>query len=183
MRLRRLELGTGALRLGDGDEGGERLGFDLRQPRGDARGAVAGRGDDEQRLAGVEDLVLGEEPVVVEDRADIVLAGDVGGGEDRDHARGGADRGQIEAGQPRMAVGGEAEGEVERAGRLGQIVDIARAARDMALGAVVAERLPERLAKRRQPSSTLTALGARARGRAPDWRRRRGDMRPIRAGR
>ena len=42
-----------------------------------------------------------------------------------------------------MAVGGEAEGEVERAGRLGQIIDIARAARDVALGAVVAERLAD----------------------------------------
>ena len=118
--LRRLELGAGGLRLGDGDEGGERLGLDLRQPRGDARGAVAGRGDDEQGLAGIEDLVLGEEQVVVEDRADIVLAGDVGGGEDRDHAGGGADRVEIEPGQPRMAVGGEAEGEVERAGRSGR---------------------------------------------------------------
>jgi hypothetical protein len=76
-----------------------------------AGGAGAGRGDDEQLLAGVEDLVLGEEPVVVEDRADIVLAGYVGGREDGDHAGCGADGGQIEAGEPRVAVGGEAEGE------------------------------------------------------------------------
>ena len=77
----------------------------------------------------------------MEDRADIVLAGNVGGGEDRDHARRGADRGQIEAGQPRMAVGGEAEGEVERAGGLRQIVDIGRRAGDMEVGAVVRQRL------------------------------------------
>ena len=32
----------------------------------------------------------------MEDRADIVLAGDVGGGEDGDDARGGADRVQVE---------------------------------------------------------------------------------------
>ena len=44
-------------------------------------------------------------------------------------------------GQPRMAVGGEAEGEVERAGRLGQIVDIGRGAGDMEVGAVVRQRL------------------------------------------
>ena len=77
----------------------------------------------------------------MEDRADIVLAGDVGGREDRDHARRGADGVEIEAGQPRMAVGGEAEGQVERAGRLGQIVDIGRGAGDMELGAVVRQRL------------------------------------------
>ena len=62
-----------------------------------------------ERLAGIEDLASAKQPIVVDDRADIVLAGDVGGGEDRDHAGRGAHRVQIERDQRGMAVGGVAE--------------------------------------------------------------------------
>ena len=73
-----------------------RLDHGLAEPGGAAGGAGAGRGDEEERLAGIEDLAVGEQPVVMDDRADIVLAGDVGGGEDGDDAGRGADRVEVE---------------------------------------------------------------------------------------
>ena len=170
--LRRLEL---LPRLRDRDLGGERLGLDLRQSCRGAGGPIALRRDDEQGLARIEDLPFREELVVVKHRTDIVLARNVGGGEDRDHARRGADFGEVEPGEPCVAVGREAEGEMQRSGRLGQIVDIARAAGDMALGAVVAKRAGD-LRHRR-------GFRARATGREAGWRRRRGDIRPSREGR
>ena len=59
-----------------------RSSYSTRASRAAARAASSRlRGDGEQRLAGIVDLVLGEDRVVVEDRADIVLAGNVGGGQ------------------------------------------------------------------------------------------------------
>ena len=94
---------------------------DLAEPRGAAGGAGAGRGDEEERLAGIEDFAVGEQAVVMDDRADIVLAGNVGGGEDRDHARArrGPRRDRATA-SARMAVGREAEGEWSRPGGSGR---------------------------------------------------------------
>ena len=150
------------MRVGDRDERRARLDHGLAEPGGAAGGAGAGRGDEEERLARIEDLAVGEQPVVMDDRADIVLAGNVGGGEDGDDAGRGPHRVEIERQQGRMAFGGMAEGEVEQARRLGQIVDIGRGAGDMEVGAVVRQRLVDgafegrRRGRSGQPWSTLT---------------------------
>ena len=47
-------------RVRDRDQSGQRLDHRLAEPRGAAGGARAGRGDEEQRLAGIEDLAVGE---------------------------------------------------------------------------------------------------------------------------
>ena len=87
---------AGGLGVGDRDQRRARLDHGLAEPGGAAGGAGAGRGDEEERLAGIEDLAVGEQPVVMDDRADIVLAGNVGGGEDGDHAGRGPHRVEIQ---------------------------------------------------------------------------------------
>ena len=77
----------------------------------------------------------------MDDRADIVLAGDVGGGEDGDDAGRGADRVEVERQQPGMAVGGDGRRRGGACPAARAVVDIERAARDMELGAVVRQRL------------------------------------------
>ena len=128
-------------RIGDGDERRARLDKGLAEPGGAAGGARAGRGDEEERLAGIEDFAVGEQAIVMDDRADIVLAGDVAGGEDGDDAGRDPHRVEIQRDERGVAVGGVAEGEVEQAGRLGQIVDIGGGAGDVEVGAVVRQRL------------------------------------------
>ncbi len=86
--LGRLDQRVRRLGIGDADEGGEGLQIEQALARGAARSLDAGRGDEEHGLAGIEDLVFGEQGLVMHDRTDIVLAGDIGGGEDRDPRRG-----------------------------------------------------------------------------------------------
>ena len=93
----------------------------------------------------VEDLAIREQLVVAGDRTDVVDAGDVGGGIDRDHAGAGAHRRQVERVEAGMAVVGKAEGEVERAGHRCDVIDIDRAARHMRGGAVVRDAGMDRL--------------------------------------
>jgi hypothetical protein len=135
--LGRLDLRAGGLRVGDGDQSRARRDRGLAQPRGAAGGTGAGRRDEEEGLARVDDLVLGQQRLVMDDRADIVFAGYVGGGQHGDDAGRGAHRVQVERKQGGMAFGGMAEGAMEQARRLRQVVDIGGGARDMEVGAVV----------------------------------------------
>ena len=163
--------------------GGRGSVVDLRQPRGARgrrgcwsrrRGTGAGRDRGSRPSA--------KQPVVVEDRADIVLAGDVGGGEDRDDARGGADRVEVERRQPR-------HGRRRRGRRRGGACRAARADRRHRPRAPATWRSALSCGSgwwtaRPQPWSTLTgSLLLRPRCGAADWRRPCGDRRRIRAGR
>jgi hypothetical protein len=146
--LRLFDGRSGGTRVGDRYECRLRDGGEHRLARGFARGIDAVGGDQEQRLARVEDRVGREERVVAGGRAHVVDAGDIGGGVDRDHAGVGADGGELEAGEPGVAVRRETEGEVEQAGRFGQVVDVERGAGDVLGGAVVRQRAIDRTAER-----------------------------------
>ena len=83
------------------------------------RACVAGLGGDgEQRLADVLDDVVGEHRLVVAvDRADVVVAGDVGGGQHADHARRRAHRRDVDAVIRACASVADAELDVQQARR------------------------------------------------------------------
>ena len=98
-------------------------------------------GDDgEAGLADVVDGAVGQDRVVVDDRPTIVRAGDVARNEDRDHAWHPPDAVEVDAEQ--LAVGDmrEPERRMQRAGELGQVVDVGRAARDVQVPRLVRPR-------------------------------------------
>ena len=78
----------------------------LRELRRAARDAHVGGRDREHRLAGELDGLVREDRIVVLDRADVVHAGNVGGGDHRDHAGRRAHRGKVEAAQACRARSG-----------------------------------------------------------------------------
>ena len=117
---------------------GQRLAIHAGQRRR-AAGDLAGLGDDgEERLA-VELDQIGREDrlVVLACRADVIRAGDVGGGEHAGDARAGQHLCQVEALQSRVGDIRHAEIGVQRALGLGDIVRVVGAAGDVLGGAVV----------------------------------------------
>ena len=123
-----------------GDARRARLDLDAGASRGPAGRIAGGRDDREHHLSVKEDLACGEDRVVAEGRAAVVRAGNVRGGEDRDHPRRGAHR--VEVHRPDRTARrrpGVPGGDVERAGRLWQVVDIGRGPLHMARGAVMGE--------------------------------------------
>ena len=72
---------------------------------------------------------IGEDRIIVEDRATIVVAGDVIRGDYRDHAGRGAHRVEIDFADSRVRFAAEAERDIQRPRELGDIVDISRIAR------------------------------------------------------
>ncbi len=106
------------------------------------RGGLRGRlcGDGEERLAPVLDGAGGEDRLVVAaDRADVVGAGDVGGGDHRGDARGGAHGLEVEAREPGMRALGPGHIDFEAAGRLRHVVDVDGLAGDVLRRAVVGQ--------------------------------------------
>ena len=82
---------------------------------GGAGGGETLAGDGEEHLAMEDDLAFAEDRVVAgTHRADIVLARDIGGGEHGDDTGGGANRRQIELGDPRMSLGRGAGKEMQQ---------------------------------------------------------------------
>ena len=124
-------------RLLDGDDRLERLVAHLRKPRRAARALDARRGDREERLAAKFDEVGCEERLIRQHRPDVVDARDVGGRDDGNDAGRAAHRVEIHVEDLGVRFARHAEGGVERARRLGQIVDVARFARDVQIRAVV----------------------------------------------
>ena len=105
---------------------------DLRRQGCRAPRLAAGAGDDqEHRLAAPVHRTLGQDRVVVHDRAAVVDAGNVGGRQHRDHAGHRAHPRQVERDQPPVRHRRQAERAMQRAGDLGQVVDVGRAARDV----------------------------------------------------
>ena len=106
--------------------------FDLGQSRGAPR-LIAGLRDHRKYRLPVEQDFLGREDriIVFAGRAYVIAAGDVRRSEDVDDAKRGPDRIEIRRENPAMGNGRQSERSVQRSGRLGQVVGIFRAARDM----------------------------------------------------
>ena len=98
------------------------------------------RHDGEHDLAVELDLSVDEHRIVVQHRADVVLAGNVGGGEHRDHAGRGAHRIEIDAEQLPGRDRRAADRDMQQPLRLADVVDEGRAAGDMLRRGVVAHR-------------------------------------------
>lgn len=140
--LRGLDLQVHGPSGGDVDGGRQILVLDDGQAGGGACGGDRDGGDGEQALAHAIDLASrrltgSEQLVVVDHRADVVLAGDVLGGQHQHHAGRGADGREIQLGDLRMRAGAHAQVHVQQTGRLGNVVDIDRRARYVARGAVM----------------------------------------------
>ena len=93
-----------------------------------------------QRLAGVLDLVLGEQRLLLAGTGDVVEAGNVACGEHGDDARRRCRHRQVELPQAPAGDGAQHQRGMQRAGRLGDVVDIERLAGDVLQRAVVALR-------------------------------------------
>ena len=133
----------GAGRAGGGDvEQGRRLIVSRPGQQCSMAGLFARLGDDrEERLAVMQDVACREDRLVVlVRRGDVVLAGNVVGGEDRKHAGRGLDGRQIEREQLAMRDGREADIGMGETGRLGDVVDIEGFASDMLLGGIMLQR-------------------------------------------
>ncbi len=138
MRLRRRDVLLARDRVLDRQDRGQRLVLDLDQLRGGAR-LVERRGrDGGDRLALVFDHVGGEQRLVAADRRDVVLAGNVGGRDRRDDAGRGERAGEVDAQDAGMGVRAQHQRGFERARHVRHVVDVERAAGDVADGAVVA---------------------------------------------
>ena len=117
----------------------QRLVVDLDQLRGGAR-LVERRGrDGGDRLALVLDQVGRKQRLVAADRRDVVLARNVGRGDGRDDARRRERAGEVDAADAGMRVRAQHQRGFERARRVRHVVDVERAAGDVADGAVVAD--------------------------------------------
>ena len=127
-------------RLLDGEDGRKRLVLDLDELRGRARLIERGGRDRRDRLAFILDQVGGEQRLVAADRRDVVLAGNVGGGDRRDHAGRGERADKVDAPDAGMGMRAEHQRGFERARHARHVVDIERRAGDMADRAVVAHR-------------------------------------------
>ncbi len=106
--------------------------------RAEGRATLAGQHDD--RLADVMALVCGQQLLVVEDRAEVVVTRHVGRGE---HGRDSLDlRGgrNVESDDPRMGQRAADELDQELVAKGRKIVEIHRLARDVSLGRLVGNR-------------------------------------------
>ena len=128
-------------RLLDRDHRLERPVIDTREARGAARELHARRCYGEQRLAAELDPVGREHRLVGDHRADVVPPRNVACGEHRDYARCAAYWVEVDGANFGAGLARHPERRVERAGRLRQVVDIARLTRDVQLGTIVRQRL------------------------------------------
>ncbi len=88
--LSRFQGGIGRACSGNGQDGWQRFVLDLAKPCRHARRLDRCGGNQKQRLARKDGLVLRQQQIVVKDRRDIVVTRDICCGEDRDHTRRGA---------------------------------------------------------------------------------------------
>ncbi len=114
---------------------------DLAEPGGAARLLIGLRHHAEDRLADIFDHLVGEQRVVAEHRADVVLAGNVARGQHGDDAGGRAHRIQVDGRDLGVSVLGGAELHVDQTRRLQHVVDISRGAGDVPSSTVVRNRV------------------------------------------
>ena len=127
--------------------------LDLAEPRR-AAGEIAGLGDHREHHLAIEfDGGGGEHGIVAHDRADVVLAGNIGGGEHRDHTGRAAHRFQIDPQDAATRRRGSAGSEVQRSLGFAQVVDIDGGAADVTHGGVMlggnADHPQRRIARRK----------------------------------
>ena len=138
--LRRRDEALACHRLLDAQDGRKRLIDNLDQSSGRACLIERGRGDGRYRLALVFDDPGGQCRFVAADRGDVVLAGNVGGGDRRHNAGGRQRRRQVDAANTGMGMGAQHQRCFERA-RLGRdIVEVACGTGDVSDRAVVTYR-------------------------------------------
>ena len=152
-RLAAQELVVGDHRLARGKAGLDRhtrlllLDGNARQSAGAAGLVPAQRHHREYDLAVKRDALLGEDRIVAEDRAAVVLSRNVGSGQNRDDTGCRPHRIEVERGDPAArGMWSVAGRHVHQRRRLGNVVDKSRRALDVAHGAVVGERPPNRAA-------------------------------------
>ena len=135
----RQHLGTGGQAVVHRDSRGDRIDVDPGKARRPA-GRVAGLGDHrEHHLPVKEDLAGGEDRVVAEGGAAVVRAGNVRGGQHRQHPGEGAHRVEVGGADGAACRGGAAGRDVHGAGGLREIVDVGGGPPHVARGAVVGE--------------------------------------------
>ena len=136
-------LGAGGETVVHGDARRDRLDVDAGTTRGAAR-LVAGLGDHrEHHLSVKEDLAVGQDRIVSEGGAAIVRAGNVRGGQHRQHPGRGPHCVEIDGlDRParRMSAAGR---DVHRARRLREVVDVGGSPPNVSRGAVVGEGEPD----------------------------------------
>ncbi len=125
---RRQHPGLPAFAVNHVEHGLELLVFDFGPPRGLARCGVRSRHHREHRLADELHQAVGENRIVGDDRAAIVLARDVGRGQHRDDARRRLDGAGIEPRDARVGALAQAQRDMARAGKFGDVVDVGRLA-------------------------------------------------------
>ena len=159
-------------RVLDGDA--RRLGLDHHGPQpGGAAGGVAGqRRDGKDRLPAKQHLAGREQRLVPQRRGNVVAAGHIGGGDHRDDTRRGPDGGQIDRRDAAAGHRRTADGQMQQAGGLGQVIDIGRRALDVLGGAVMRQRLAH-MAQRCCIDHRIGREPLRQRHRAPRGSRRR----------
>ena len=127
-------------RLLDGQHCGQRFVLDVDQLGGGTRLIERPSRDGGDRLAFVLDKIGGQQRLIWTNGTDVVLAGNVGGRNRRDDAGRGERAGEIDAADTGMRMRAEHQRGFERAGYVRHIVDVERAAGDVADRTVVAHR-------------------------------------------
>ena len=157
---RRQDVALGGVRLDRREDRRERLDRQRRlRLRRRAPRQVARLGDHrEHRLADIVDEPVGEDRIVVDDRAAIVGAGDVGGDQHCDDAGQRRDALAIERDEAPVGDRRQAQRGVQCAGELGQVVDVGRGAGDVKVRRLVRKR---RADGRRSPRRVVEAGRAR----------------------
>jgi len=126
-----LEAGLRGQGLVDGQHGRFTRIVDLPQPRRRPRGVMAGGDDQEERLAQVMDRPIAKQRLVMGTGRDIIGAGQIGSRDHRHDAGGRADGAEIHRGDLPARDIRQAEGQMQRARRCRDIIDIARRAGHM----------------------------------------------------
>ena len=136
------EGGLQAPRILDGDDGLQLLIGHLGEKAGAPRGIARLSDDGKDRLAVIGDELGCEQRLVVPARrADVVHARNIGGRQDAEDARRGANGVEIERFDLRVRPIGEPEIGMQQPARLRQVVDIERLARHMLMRGVMGQRL------------------------------------------
>ena len=155
-----LEPAAGGQRLLHGQDRRQVADLDPALPRRLPRRDMAFRHHQKDRLADIMHPVRRQERLVMDRGRDVVLERQVGRGPDRDDTGAGVHFGQVQRQDLAMRHGREPEGEVQRIGRQGDVVDIARRAGDVQMRRLVGQGLRH---AHGATSSTSTRVPVRSR--------------------
>ncbi len=121
--------------LVEGEDGGQQLDVQHHPPRRVARGLHRVGHHQGDHLPGVVHVAVGQDGLVVRRRGQPRVAGDVGGQHHGAHAGVGQRGRHVDAAQAAVRHGREHGRGVQRAARLGQVVDVGRRALHVGVGA------------------------------------------------